>query len=670
MYKKTIVLLFVVAITNYGFTQPNFNVWLAGKTIDKGNTIQAKKLYLKALSKNKDNYEANLGLGLLLSECNSDYQNALPYLEKAIKETKKDTVADLIYAIAKCYQFATKFEKALLFFNKLDKVKSLEDDNKEFKKDVYKRKLDCQYALKNYDNTKTNVGNTNLVINVGNQINTDAPEYVPVLNTKNELIFTSKRKDDKNEKINSLNSSYFESMYISKCTNGKFEAVKHYTLTDAFLKTHHKNSNESIVSISGDEKKIYIYRDAQIYETNIEDLKKVEPKALSQTINFDYYQSHAFLSKDGNTLYFTSESKTGFGGNDIYKSTKIKDGEWSAPENLGNTINTDYDEDAPFISDDGLTLYFASKGHIGFGNYDVFKSTFLNGKWGTAINLEQPINSTGNDIFFTQTNNQQVGYFSSSRAGGFGDMDIYKINYVEALNRTCSTTPNDLTQLNLSDTDPNDFKNTLAITTQKNYKAHSFEWFINDKSVGNNKNTLSYDYLTAGVYKVLVKTVLYCDSCLDIIMACNSIENKFISKKIDTLITPLVDLKTTKGELNKEQLKTIGFNLQPVYFDLKQNTITADAEKILQGNIVILKQNPTLCVQLIVGYNKNDTKANANLKLSKARAESVKKYLLKNKVNSKQILKLISKSESDGVITIPTNTEQPYRRVIFKVINN
>jgi len=670
MFKKIITILLVVTITARGFAQTNFNIWRAGKTTDKGNIIQAKKLYLKALSTNKDNYDANLGLGLLLSECNSDYQNALTYLEKEIKETKKDTLADLIYDLAKCYQFGTKFEKALLFFNKLDKVKSLEDDNKEFKKDIYKRKLDCSYALKNYDFSKTKVSNTILVVNVGSQINTEAPEYVPVLNTKNELIFTSKRKDDKNEKINILNSNYFESMYISKYSNGKFETVKNYTLTDAFLKTHHKNSNESIVSISGDEKKIYVYRDANIYETNIEDLQKAEPKVLSKTINFDYYQSHAFLSKDGNTLYFTSESKTGYGGNDIYKSIKIKEGEWSAPENLGNTINTDYDEDAPFVSDDGLTLYFASKGHQGFGNYDIFKSTFLNGKWSTPENLGQPINSTGNDIFVSITNNQKSGYFSSSRTGGFGDMDIYKINFVDGLDKTCPTTANEFTQLNLSDTDPNDFKNSLEITPQKNYKAHSFEWFINDKSVGNNKNRLSYDYLAAGVYTVSVKTILYCDSCLEMTLACNSIENKFISKKVDSIITTIVDLKTTKGELNKEQLKTIGFDLQPVYFDLKQNTITTDAEKILQSNIAILKQNPTLCVQLIAGFNKKDNKANANLKLSKARAESVKKYLLKNKVNPKQILKLISKSESDTDSITPNNTEQPYRRVIFKVINN
>lgn len=424
MFKK-IIFISIFLIQLQSFSQININIWRAGKNVDKNNIKKAKKLYTKVLKKHPESYRANLGMGLLLSETLEDYSEAMPYLEKVITKQKKDTLADLIYALSKCYQFKGQFSKAILFLNKLDNVKAFEDDNKEFKNDIAKRKIDCNYSIKNYDSTKTTKFDKIFIENLGNLINTEAPEYVPVFSTNNELIYTSKRRVDK---INIGEAKYSESMFITKYNNGTFEDVKNYSpLSNANLKSIYRKNNESVISVTGDGKRLFVYRDGQIYETNIDELDNNKPKQLSKAINNYSYKSHAFLSKDGNSLYFTSDSKRGLGGNDIYKTTKIKEGQWTAPENLGATINTPYDEDAPYLSDDGLTLYFSSKGHEGFGGFDIYKTKLENGKWTTPENLGQPINSTGNDIFYIL--HLGSGYFSSTRSGGFGAMDIYKINY-------------------------------------------------------------------------------------------------------------------------------------------------------------------------------------------------------------------------------------------------
>lgn len=104
------------------------------------------------------------------------------------------------------------------------------------------------------------------------------------------------------------------------------------------------------------------------------------------------------------------------------------DGVWGKPENLGPNVNTAYDEDAPFLSDDGHTLYFASRGHPGYGNFDIYKTVLKDGKWDKPENLGLPINSPAHDIFMVQNKDGNIGFFSSGRKGGKGDMDIYKIN--------------------------------------------------------------------------------------------------------------------------------------------------------------------------------------------------------------------------------------------------
>jgi outer membrane protein OmpA-like peptidoglycan-associated protein/tetratricopeptide (TPR) repeat protein len=674
------IFLFLTAFLFLSFTPEDKYVRQALRQLEKGNLREAKSLYLKAIEKNPDHFKANVGIGLLFSELLDNYSSALPYLEKAYKITQKDTLIQLMYSLAKCYQHNGQYEKAIGFFDRLNGYEDLEEEF-DFSKDVKKRKEDCQYAIAHSSYTPPSGW---YIVNAGKTINTDMPEYVPVLTPQNELIFTSRRQDDKKENLSYLDGKYFESMYISKIENGSFNAPRRYTLPDQLMRSHYLKKHESVVSMSPDGKTLFTFRDNKIYEINMDERASKKPKKLLKTINFDFYQDHAFVTKDGTTLYFTSEADGGIGGIDIYSATKIKEGEWSKPVNIGAPINTEFDEDAPFISDDGKTMYFASKGHEGYGNFDIYKSELVDGKWTKPENLGQPINSSGHDIFMVKDSKQTVGYFSSSRNGGYGDMDIYKINYLDNLNKECPAEKTTLFSLNINDAEPYDLKNKVEVKVPENYKVLSFSWKVNDLNIDNPGATFDYDYKQQGNYTVSSKVIAYCDTCLSLIVACNSIENRFDKLKLNvdtttatiiksSVVTP-VDLSKIKGELSNEQLAAIGFNTAPILFDFDKSSLREDAEEILKTNNEVLKKYSSLKVE-IIGYTDSRGTEGHNKALSAQRAKTVKNYLAKAKVKSSQLKFTKGKGSSNLVNDCDKGKDcdnymhLQNRRVVFKVYN-
>lgn len=148
----------------------------------------------------------------------------------------------------------------------------------------------------------------------------------------------------------------------------------------------------------------------------------LEPISLN---NASYSISHPAISEDGKEMYFVSDMPGGFGGTDIYYS-RNSGYKWSTPINVGPVINTSKDELFPFLHKDG-TLYFASEGHDGFGGLDIFYSKLENGKWSQPVNMGKPVNSGYDDFGLILDKNKTNGYFSSNRLGGAGSDDIYRL---------------------------------------------------------------------------------------------------------------------------------------------------------------------------------------------------------------------------------------------------
>jgi outer membrane protein OmpA-like peptidoglycan-associated protein len=152
---------------------------------------------------------------------------------------------------------------------------------------------------------------------------------------------------------------------------------------------------------------------------------------LNKNINTDGHESSSSYTPDGNTIYFVSDKEGGLGGRDIYTSTKTLKGKWGEAINLGPVINTTEDEEGIFVHPDGKTIYFSSKGHQTMGGYDVFKSIFNDSlkSWSKPENIGYPINTTDEDVFFSVSASGKHAYYSSVRADGFGEKDIYRVTF-------------------------------------------------------------------------------------------------------------------------------------------------------------------------------------------------------------------------------------------------
>jgi hypothetical protein len=112
---------------------------------------------------------------------------------------------------------------------------------------------------------------------------------------------------------------------------------------------------------------------------------------------------------------------------------KLPNGQWGSPQKLPEQINTPYNEDFPYLAPDGVTFYFASEGHNSMGGYDIFKSIFdpETGKFTPAENLGYPINSIDDDMGICVTKNKKIAYVSAYRPTGYGDLDIYRIKFMD-----------------------------------------------------------------------------------------------------------------------------------------------------------------------------------------------------------------------------------------------
>jgi hypothetical protein len=152
---------------------------------------------------------------------------------------------------------------------------------------------------------------------------------------------------------------------------------------------------------------------ADLYLTTLINGIWTPPQKLGSSINSEFSESGACMTSDGSILYFSSNRPGGYGGYDIYRCERLENGEWGPAVNLGKSVNSAKDEETPYILPDDLTLYFSSQGHGSIGGYDVFISTMNDdGFWGQPENLNLPVNSNLNDLFFSLSPDENKIYIT------------------------------------------------------------------------------------------------------------------------------------------------------------------------------------------------------------------------------------------------------------------
>jgi len=276
------------------------------------------------------------------------------------------------------------------------------------------------------------------ISNLGPEINSKYDDKNPCITADGKnLVFTSRRPETTNSIVDvEGDGKYFENIYIAHPD----------TITHKFLKATiipgslNSPAHDACTSISPDGKLIYVYkndvndkasRGGNIFVSKSNNGKWRVPESLGKPINTTYWEGGACISPDGKKIFFTSERPGGQGKSDIWMVEKINKKEWGKPVNLGSDINTPEDEGGLFLAPDGKTLFFCSNGPKSMGSYDIFKSTFEFDRWTTPVNVGYPINSLGKEGQITLSADAQYAYFSSDRAGGLGENDLYIVDLKE-----------------------------------------------------------------------------------------------------------------------------------------------------------------------------------------------------------------------------------------------
>jgi len=361
---------------------------------------------------------------------------AIPYLTKAITDIsdkynplnskERHAPADAYLYLAKAYHVSYQFDSAIRYFVKFQTLLDTVSDKASVNE--LNRDIEMCVTAKRLMANPVKMEVTLLT----DSINSQYADFCPVVTAdESQIFFTSRRPVGMNAPKDE-SGNYFENIYMANNVNGQWQQA--YNIGAPVNNT---GQHSATVSISPDGQTIFIYRDdgngdGNIYSTHLNGTQWSVPEKLSDNVDSKYWEPSASVSADGQQLYFTSNRPDGFGGRDIYMSRLLPNGQWGKAQNLGPKINTEYEEDAPFINATGKILYFSSTGHNTMGGFDIFYSELdSNGQWGTPVNMGYPVNTPGDDVFFTPTTNGKAAYYSSFKETGLGEKDIYKITFPE-----------------------------------------------------------------------------------------------------------------------------------------------------------------------------------------------------------------------------------------------
>jgi outer membrane protein OmpA-like peptidoglycan-associated protein len=439
------------------------------------------------------------------------------------------------------------------------------------------------------------------VTNAGDSINTADAEYFPSITVQDSLFLFMRRSNFKREDF-----------YSSTLRKNKFSKAS--PLSDDLNMEEKKGS----MSLTQDLNTLYYAADYNEKGYGRYDIYKVtktkkgwsEPKNVGKNINSDYWDSAPSIAPDNQALYFCSNRPGGNGGIDIYVAYKNEKGYWEEAINMGPTINTAGDEQAPFIHADNKTLYFSSNGWPGFGGSDLFViRKKIDGNWSSPINLGYPINTFDNEGSIAVAGNGFEGYIASDRADSRGSLDIYKV--ILALN----TRPNKTFYVNGFIADAESKKPLSGEVVLMNPAEENSTMQIQVDS--NGYFILGLPYLDSIGIRVNSKGHEFASTLL-------SLENinNLASKTLEFNLAPIV--------------KTFTRNFKNIFFDI--NLATLDKKSFIELDAVVtyLETTPSAAI-LIEGHTDNKGDSVQNLVLSSKRAGSIASYLIKKGIVANRI---------------------------------
>lgn len=582
---------------------------------------------------------------------NGEYDLAIKDLSKALEANYEAGSAN--FYIAESYRLSNRFKEALPYWKK---VLENDPDNADARfQYAYTLKTIGDYsealeqfrqvavAAKSADVLKERASREVEILKIMDRVaiqkvayeivnvplNTDAAEFAPaVLNQ--ELVVSMSRK----EAVYKSNGQPMLGIYKVKIADDPAETTGNPALFSSTI--FDANANEGSPAFTPDGKTVVFARgntgkkrgnaDVKLYMSRLVNDQWSEPRYLPVNDSLSWDGSPAF-SRDGKTLYFASNRPGGVGGIDIYRTNMDASGRFSKPVNMGGDINTAGDEMFPYVGPDNR-LYFASDGHPGLGKLDLFVATRSQGVIAVE-NMGVPFNSPQDDfglVFYEE----ESGFFSSNRDGGKGDDDIYYFYMPEAEEADePKPEPEDPRYVNgelkviryflagdvltgLPESTPLD---SAFVRIMPDTADVALERMPTDEQGKFGKYRLE----EGKSYVLLAERKGYISKRMPFTMAGKSIPLIFLNKA-ETDTTYQVTIRLDKMELNRT------FALDNIYYDLDKYAIRADAAPELDKLVQLLKDNPTMQIEL---SSHTDARASDayNMTLSQRRAESVVNYL-------------------------------------------
>ena len=311
----------------------------------------------------------------------------------------------------------------------------------------------------------------------------------------------------------------------------------------------------------------------------------------------DFSLSNPSLSRDGKTLYFSSNMPGSIGGVDIWK-VSVNGNEYGKPENLGPKVNTEGDESFPFIADDNTTLYFASSGKQGLGGLDVYQIDLSKGA--DAVNMGKPINTEKDDFAFTFNKAKNIGFLSSNRNGNddiFSATPICKVDLLVVVT-------NKKTGEILADA-------KVAILDEKNN--------IVDTQMSNNKGEVNYRVLCDKIYSIQASKDGFEGNVFPVA------KSKGPSAIVDAALQP-IDVIITPDEIV----------LKPIFFEYDKSNITQEGAFELDKLVQVMKNNEKLVIFAKSHTDSRGTDAYNN-SLSDRRAQATVQYVISKGIAASRI---------------------------------
>ncbi len=620
----SIIILALLAFPFIVFAQVNKE--LARQLVEIGDEIlnstqafeQAREQYLAALESDPNNIRANFMTGrLYLVSVNKG--RAKQYFLKTY-DLDPDYSFDLLYKIGLAYHYELSFNDAISYYNQYIQYANEHPDysgeNLVSLKTVERKINECGIG-KELVASPRKVS----IVNLGSNINSEFDDYAPVLNNDETLlIFTSRRRDGNvSEDVHTDNFPFEDIFFTVRGNDGTWsEAANIGTQINT-------PSHDSNLALSKDGTALYIYNsdinNGDIFMSVLQsDGGWSQAERLPEPVNSEYNENGVTLTEDGQWLYFSSNRPGGSGDFDIYVSERNNTGGWKRPRNLGPVINTEYDEEGPFICCENKTLYFSSSGGRGMGGFDIYKSDYdtSSDTWGLPQNLGYPINTPDEDVHFSPTVDGYRAYYATTREDGFGFTDIYEITFIDDKEKIEKIKKPDLLPVTVlikvidADTEaPLDAKVSLKVAGPNIMIPYS----------GNN-----------GTYEFLITDEKRLEYEL-------SAEMKGFAYYNDKVTLPGAGVETVTVERVIRLSRLVkGYSkvLRNLYFDFNKTILKDESYTELNKLEKMMSENPGMQIGM-VGYTDIVGTEKYNIELSLRRALTVKIFLVSKGIDTRRI---------------------------------